>query len=295
MPASAVFTEIRTVCAQAAELVAAQAANMQRVMHDYPTPNLTVGAQVRRENMIIRICDDMAWASFDQYTPRTDDILITVGLSYQVRVFEKQDGRWKVAFAGHGDTSMEYFSSPAIHVDANRNIQWANDVAKNSLKVHPILMQSSGRLRTRNAAHDRVLQDAIMQAADLTVLDIRASVLEAQGGHASAALVFDDPLNDAFHIIWVTRSDGMIVVTYDDDDALHQRLDTAKTLYGMSKAQVRLAGYIVDGLDMQQAADSIGISVNTARTHLQRMFDKTKVHSQTALVRVLLSAQAPMP
>ena len=33
----------------------------------------------------------------------------------------------------------------------------------------------------------------------------------------------------------------------------------------------------------------MGISVNTAKTHLKRMFDKTGVHAQPALVRLLLS------
>ena len=38
----------------------------------------------------------------------------------------------------------------------------------------------------------------------------------------------------------------------------------------------------------------MGITSNTARTHLQRIFDKTGVHNQSALVRVLLSAIAPV-
>lgn len=43
------------------------------------------------------------------------------------------------------------------------------------------------------------------------------------------------------------------------------------------------------------AAERLEISINTARTHLQRAFDKTGVHSQPALVRRLLSADTLRP
>ena len=45
--------------------------------------------------------------------------------------------------------------------------------------------------------------------------------------------------------------------------------------------------------DLSAAAGKLGVSINTVRTHLQRMFDKTGVHTQSALVGLLLSAEAP--
>jgi DNA-binding CsgD family transcriptional regulator len=50
---------------------------------------------------------------------------------------------------------------------------------------------------------------------------------------------------------------------------------------------------IVQGQGLNQAAQHLGVSVNTVRTHLQRMFDRTGAHSQSALVGLLLSAEAP--
>jgi DNA-binding CsgD family transcriptional regulator len=57
---------------------------------------------------------------------------------------------------------------------------------------------------------------------------------------------------------------------------------------------MRLAALIVEGCDLTRAADQLGISANTARTQLQRMFDKTGVRSQPALVRMLLSVGSPI-
>ncbi len=86
----------------------------------------------------------------------------------------------------------------------------------------------------------------------------------------------------------------MIVVSFDDGHRTDQRLAAAAVIYGLSPGQLRLAKLVVDGHDLVEAARELGISVNTARTHLQRIFDKTEVRSQPALVRVLLSALAPV-
>ena len=86
----------------------------------------------------------------------------------------------------------------------------------------------------------------------------------------------------------------MIVVSFDDGHQTDQRLAAAAVVYGLSPGQLRLAKLVVDGHDLADAARELGISVNTARTHLQRIFDKTGVRSQPALVRVLLSAGAPV-
>ena len=65
------------------------------------------------------------------------------------------------------------------------------------------------------------------------------------------------------------------------------------SLYRLSPAQVRLARLIVDGHDLAGAADLLSVSINTLRTQLQRIFDKTGARTQAALVRSLLSADAP--
>jgi DNA-binding CsgD family transcriptional regulator len=55
---------------------------------------------------------------------------------------------------------------------------------------------------------------------------------------------------------------------------------------------VRLARLIVEGHELAAASGLLGVSVNTLRTQLQRMFDKTGQRSRAALVRALLSAEA---
>ena len=95
-------------------------------------------------------------------------------------------------------------------------------------------------------------------------------------------------------VCWVSVESDTIVVSFDDGRQTDQRLAAAAVVYGLSTGQLRLARLVVAGHDLADAARGLGISVNTARTHLQRMFDKTGVRSQRALVRVLLGAGAPV-
>ena len=272
----------------------AEATMMERMMRDHPTPNLDASALVRRENMMVRISGDMAWACFDQHTPRSEDIFINTGLSHQIRVFERHDGDWKVVFAAHGDTRLEYFDFPTIRVDAMGSLLWMNGSARSALGNHPVLTQSAGTLRGRTRANDRELRKTFAQIADLTPLDIRQSVSSDGGNTSSLPVVLEDGESDALHLVWVSHLDGMVLVTFNDQATEDQRLESAQSIFGMSNAQMQIAALIVGGNDLRQAADHLGISINTARTQLQRMFDKTRVRSQTALVRLLLSSAAPV-
>ena len=95
-------------------------------------------------------------------------------------------------------------------------------------------------------------------------------------------------------VCWVRVEGGLILVSFDDDEAVKQRLSAAAVIFRLSPAQVRLSQHIVDGHDLTQAAALLGIQANTARTQVQRVFAKTGVRSQPALVRVLLCAGAPV-
>jgi DNA-binding CsgD family transcriptional regulator/PAS domain-containing protein len=58
-------------------------------------------------------------------------------------------------------------------------------------------------------------------------------------------------------------------------------------IFGLTPAEVRLCEALFLGQSLPEAAESLAISRNTAKTHLSRIFDKTGVRSQIALLRLL--------
>jgi len=73
---------------------------VRSLMDSNPTPQPRA-AQVRRENINIRVSDQMAWVTFDQYGADTGEPDMDMpGLSHETRILEKHDGLWKLAYVG---------------------------------------------------------------------------------------------------------------------------------------------------------------------------------------------------
>lgn len=71
-------------------------------------------------------------------------------------------------------------------------------------------------------------------------------------------------------------------------------LDASKLrrLYELTPAEARLAALLAQGSRLEEAAADLGVSLNTVRTHLKRIFSKTGTDRQAELVRLILSGPA---
>jgi DNA-binding CsgD family transcriptional regulator len=66
-----------------------------------------------------------------------------------------------------------------------------------------------------------------------------------------------------------------------------------RNTYGLTSAEVRLCQAMLEGKSLSEAASDTRISRNTAKTHLSRVFNKTGVRSQAALLRLLSAGIRP--
>lgn len=82
---------------------------------------------------------------------------------------------------------------------------------------------------------------------------------------------------------------GAVAVLISDPDC-RSRIDTAglATAYGLTRRESHLAALIADGFGPAEAAETLGISIGTARHYLKQVFEKTETHRQAELVRLLL-------
>jgi DNA-binding CsgD family transcriptional regulator len=79
-----------------------------------------------------------------------------------------------------------------------------------------------------------------------------------------------------------------IVLVSDPETELQARVQSLRERLGFTPAEAAFALEIVKGDGRQAAADRLGITVGTARSHLSNIFDKTGVRHQAELVRLLL-------
>jgi hypothetical protein len=67
-------------------------------MENSPEENSTA-TTVKRENINLRIYEDVAWMTFDQYGEDTGDPTMDMpGLSRETRILEKHNGKWKIVY-----------------------------------------------------------------------------------------------------------------------------------------------------------------------------------------------------
>lgn len=84
-----------------------------------------------------------------------------------------------------------------------------------------------------------------------------------------------------------------IVAVSDAEKATGTAGGRIRQLYGLTAAETRVAESLLDHERLADVAASLGISLATVRTLLQRVFDKTDTHRQTELVRLMLAHRVP--
>lgn len=55
-------------------------------------------------------------------------------------------------------------------------------------------------------------------------------------------------------------------------------------VYDLTPHEIRILGLLVEGYHYQTAADELGVSVNTIRSHLRSIYEKLQVHSKSEAV-----------
>jgi DNA-binding CsgD family transcriptional regulator len=86
--------------------------------------------------------------------------------------------------------------------------------------------------------------------------------------------------------------DGLAAVIVRDPEAETQSgPHRFAAMYHLTPAEERLFALIARGMSLQEAREHLGVSKNTARSHMKRIYLKTETHRQADLVRLYFSAR----
>lgn len=259
---------------------------MKQGMDAAPEPSR---ARVEQRNLRINVSGNMAWAIFEEVVERTGDTVEPPNLSHNMRVFERRDGVWKICFHSVFEPRQSYAKGPLIEVDEAGRVLWMNDAASAGLKVSRHLLVSGGRLTSAMRGRSGAFREAIRRAGRLQSFQAYNAALGDTEQRAVFPVLLDDADEGELAFCLVSVVDYRIWVSFGEAVQIARRLKVAAIMFGLSDAQQVLAGHIAEGRSVPEAAVAMEVSANTARTHLKRLFDKTGVHSQPALLRVLLS------
>jgi PAS domain S-box-containing protein len=117
-----------------------------------------------------------------------------------------------------------------------------------------------------------------------------AIALERPSGFRPLSVVVT-PLRTESHYFDKDRPAALIFIS---DPEAHPEIDENRlcSLYGLTRAEARLATLLAQDLSLADAADELEVSQHTVRTHVKRIFSKTTTERQSGLIRLLLSGPA---
>ncbi|WP_269582959.1 helix-turn-helix transcriptional regulator [Roseibium sp. Sym1] len=177
-----------------------------------------------------------------------------------------------------------------ILVDAKRRCLYADDAAERLLATQSEMETRNGVLHVRDAKADNQLKSAILSCAGPGPERPCGDPIQVKRGHGQPALTIEVlPYQALTGNPYGVRAAAMLLLR----DPCHGKVDEVddlKNRFDLTPAEARLAIEMLKGDGREAAAGRCGISINTARTHLMRIFEKTGVKRQAELIRVLLES-----
>ena len=187
--------------------------------------------------------------------------------------------------------ALDHLPWGIVFVDEHRNRLAANRHAQEILLAGDGLMARGNSLRAAVAEEDarlnRLLSSALQRTGELPPsVGGPLSITRPSGAHPLSLLVVPlrtktDALGDRVPAAAIFVSDPDVRLDSSNEEHLRE-------LYALTAGEARLAAWLSQGKSIDAAAVAMGITVNTARAYLKRIYGKTGVRRQPELVRLLL-------
>ena len=182
--------------------------------------------------------------------------------------------------------------SPLILIDENQKVAFTNKRAEELLCKENGLFVRSNRLITASTKEQKILNQLLEQS-------VLTGAHKGQGSGGSMRLT-DKKGNNRFNLLVTPYPDRTVnelglnhricaaVFIHDTQQVRKISAERLKSLYALTRSEIRLAEAIPEGLTPAEAAEKIGVSVNTTRSQLRSLFGKTDTQRQAELVRLLI-------
>jgi DNA-binding CsgD family transcriptional regulator len=92
--------------------------------------------------------------------------------------------------------------------------------------------------------------------------------------------------------VGLSQRPAAVLFVSDPDQRVELPSNMLQRCYGLTRAEARLAMLLLEGHSLKKAADSCGVTNNTAKSQLKSIFLKTQVRRQSELIRLLLNASS---
>jgi DNA-binding CsgD family transcriptional regulator len=184
---------------------------------------------------------------------------------------------------------LEQVKLGVLLVDREMRVLSANRVAQRMLESRESLMLSHGRLISASFRETGLLREhvAAMQnpSSSTSTRSIAIRICRPKAQAPLEVVVSSAP--DHFDLRSADRPVAMIFII-NPAISPNRGAEPFARLYGLTPVEARVATIIVNANSGRSAARMLGISYNTIKTHLKRIYAKTGAQGHCALMRMLV-------
>lgn len=163
--------------------------------------------------------------------------------------------------------ALDVVSSAVLLIGPNHELLWANREGRNLLE-----------------REDGFSQRAIEQA--LTGVDSK----DARGAFSTVPRPSG---KRPFQMAVVPVPPSSLIFVHDPELRRRCCTESLRKAYGFTKSEAAVAACIANGQNLAEIATELGISMNTVRAHLKRLFAKTRTSRQAELALLLGAGIVP--
>lgn len=182
-----------------------------------------------------------------------------------------------------------------VAVDAKARVVFADEAAIALFEAEAGIRPIDGAVRLDDSDADKPLQAAIAACAGDALSSPIVRSIRCPRGEGTEPLSIDVMRYRAGLTAMLPTGPGLnpvaILLIRDPVIERQARADLLRSKFDLTQTEAIMAIEMLKGDGRSAAAKRCGISVNTARTHLSRIFDKVGVTRQAELVRTLMDAQ----
>lgn len=191
--------------------------------------------------------------------------------------------------------AIDQLAMGTLILDHQARVLRINKAAEELLAVNSQLHIANGQLQVGDRAENKAFRELLER-----VLDAHR---KAEPGFVKAFRIGTPEASNSIGLLLrplpiVASSEGdahpsVAIFLSDPNQRRAVPADVLSELFGFTPAESSLALLLADGLTLDEASQELGISRNTAKSHLSAVFSKTGLTRQTKLIQLILKSVAP--
>jgi DNA-binding CsgD family transcriptional regulator len=202
----------------------------------------------------------------------------------------------KTVRSGALEATLDALTAGVYLTDRHGRVGYMNRAGERHVRTNNALFLERDQIvpvdRTARAAMSKALAEAVNDEAASPAGGVTLALPDGEnGGLVAAILPLDRGERQNISAVFAAEAaifvqDPVVVPPFPGE--------AFAKLYGLTGGELRVLLAMAPGLGVKEAADVLGISEATAKTHLQRIFAKTGTSKQTELLQLFMRSSPPV-